>query len=125
MDMLLNDGTQRSCSLTKVLYVPELAYNLVSVARATEAGKDVQFDDSSCEFHNESGETIALGKRHWSLYYLEFAGKPQESVSVARNSKVNKERLWHRRFGHLNEQSMQKLVRKQLVNRFDYDAWSL
>lgn len=121
LDMLLDDGTRRGCSLMKVLYVPELAYNLVSVARATEAGKDVQFDDFSCKFQNESGETIALGKRHGSLYFLELA-KPQESVSVAQSSKENKERLWHRRFGHLNEQSMQKLVKRQLVNRLDYDV---
>ena len=34
----------------------------------------------------------------------------------------NKERLWHRRFGHLNEQSMQKLVKKELVDQLDYKA---
>ena len=46
MDMLLNDGSRRGCALKKVLYVPELAYNLVSVLRAAEAGKSVYFDDS-------------------------------------------------------------------------------
>ena len=34
------------------------------------------------------------------------------------------ERLWHRRFGHLNEQSLQKLAKKELVNRLDYDISS-
>ena len=34
----------------------------------------------------------------------------------------NKERLWHRRFGHLNEQSMQKLVREGLVDQLDYNT---
>ena len=46
--------------------------------------------------------------------------KSQESVNVAQVE--NNERLWHRRFGHLNEQSMQKLVKKQLVNRLNYDT---
>ena len=31
VDMLLDDGTRRSCALKKVLYVPKLAYNLVSL----------------------------------------------------------------------------------------------
>lgn len=66
MDMLLNDGKRRGCALKKVLYVPELAYNLVSVSRAAEAGKTVHFDDSGCEFRNESGEIIALGMRQGS-----------------------------------------------------------
>ena len=34
----------------------------------------------------------------------------------------NNERLWHRQFGHLNEQSMQKLVKKELVNQFDHNT---
>ena len=31
----------------------------------------------------------------------------------------NKVRLWHRQFGYLNEQSMKKLVKKELVNHLD------
>ena len=59
MDMLLNYGSRRGCALKKVLYVPELAYNLVSVLRAAEAGKSVYFDDSGCEFLNEASEKVA------------------------------------------------------------------
>ncbi len=42
------------------------------------------------------------------------------SVNVTQNT--NKERLWHHRFGHLNEQSMRTLVKKELVNQLDYDT---
>ena len=120
MDMLLNDGVRRGCALKKVLYVPKLAYNLVSVSRAAEAGKTVHFDDSGCEFRNERGEVIALGVWQGTLYYLKFARKSQEKVNVAQSK--NNERLWHRRFGHLNKQSMRKLVKKELVNQFDYNT---
>lgn len=118
MEMLLSNGSNRGCTLKKVLYVPKLAYNLVSVSRAAEAGKTVHFENSSCEFQNESGETIAFGERHGSLYHLKFDRKPQESVNVVQTA--NKERLWHRRFGHLNEQSMQKMLKKKMVNHLDY-----
>ena len=37
MYMILSDGTSRVCLLKKALYIPELAYNLVSFSRATEA----------------------------------------------------------------------------------------
>ena len=67
VDMLLDDGTRRSCRLKKVLYVPKLAYNLVSVPRAGDAEKTVHFDNSSCEFHNKEGGVIALGAREGSL----------------------------------------------------------
>ena len=120
MDMLLNDGVKRGCALKKALYVPKLAYNLVSVSRAAEAGKTVHFDDSGCEFRNERGEVIAFGVRQGTLYYLKFARKSQEKANVAQSK--NNERLWHRQFGHLNKQSMQKLVKKELVNQFDYDT---
>ena len=86
--------------------------------RAAEAGKTAYFGDSGCEFLNEENETIALGVRQGSLYYLKFAIKSREGVCVARTE--NKGRLWHRRFGHLNEQSMQKLVREGLINQLDY-----
>ena len=32
------------------------------------------------------------------------------------------ERLWHRRYGHLGEQNLQKIAREKLVKRFNYDA---
>ena len=119
VDMVLSDGTRRGCALKKVLYVPGLAYNLVSVSKAADAGKTVHFDDSVCEFQNESGEVIAVGAREGSLFNQKVTRKSRESVSVAHNQ--NKKRLWHRRLGHLNEQSMKRLVDKDLVNQLDYD----
>ena len=47
LNMILTDGTNRWCSLKGALHVPQLAYNLVSVSRATEAGKTVH---NNCEF---------------------------------------------------------------------------
>ena len=102
--------------------MPKLAYNLVSVSRATEAGKSVTFSKGGCEFSDHSGQTTAFATKQGSLYHLELCGKPQESVHAVQ--KESMERLWHRRFGHLNEQSLQKLAKKELVNRLDYDISS-
>ena len=43
MEMLLPNGDSRRCALKKVLYVPKLGYNLVSVSRAAEARKTIKF----------------------------------------------------------------------------------
>lgn len=37
------------CALREVLYVPELAYNLISMSRATQSGKSVIFEDPNCD----------------------------------------------------------------------------
>ena len=119
LEVLLPDGSSRSCSLQRVLYVPELAYNLVSVSRATEARKCATFSKKGCEFSNEYGQITAFATKQGSLYHLELCRKSQESVYAVQ--KESKERLWHRHFGHLNEQSLQKLMKKELANQLDYD----
>ncbi len=84
-----------------------------------EAGKSVTFSQRGCEFSNDE-ETTAFATKQGSLYHLEVCRKSQESVNAVQQE--NKERLWHRRYGHLNKQSLEKLVRKELVNQFDYDT---
>ena len=38
------------------------------------------------------------------------------------NAAQCKEVLWHRRYGHLGTQNLQKLAREKLVDKFDFDA---
>ena len=109
LEMLLPDGNNRRCALQKVLYVPKLAYNLISVSKATHSGKFVKFDSKGCEFLNSNNEITAFAIRQGSLFYLQVT---RETVCAAQ--KGNRERLWHRRYGHLNEQSLKQLVRKEL-----------
>jgi len=82
--MILQDGTMRARTLKNVLYVPNLAYNLVRVSRTTDAGKTVDFDESTREFKSEEDEVIALGSRKGSLYYPKpkCTMKSQKSANV-------------------------------------------
>ena len=50
-----------------------------------------------------------------SLFYLEVC---RNSACAAKGE----DRLWHRRYGHLSEESLKKLVREEMVNRLDYDV---
>ena len=116
---LLPDGNTKKCSLHNVLYVPRLSHNLLSVSKVAEAGKITKFNRCGCEILNGDNEVIAFATKAGDLYYLEFCRNPQQ-LNVA--EKVSKERLWHRRYGHLSENSLQKLAKGRLVERFDYNT---
>ena len=119
MDILLYDGIRRKCTLKKVLYIPEPAYNLISVARAGDTEKTVHFDNSSCEFRNKD-KIIAVGARERSLYHLRCAKESQEDMSMAQSK--NKERLWHHRFGYQSMKRLVKTLKKDLISQIDYNT---
>ena len=66
------EGRQK-CTLHDVLYVPELAYNLFSVSRASGKGKKVIFSKKTCQVREPDGRVLASGKCRGSLYHLELA----------------------------------------------------
>ena len=39
LETILPDCTTRKCKLEKVLYVPKLSYNIISISKVSEAGK--------------------------------------------------------------------------------------
>ena len=119
LEMLLPDGRKQRCKLRKVLWIPKLSHNLLSVSRVSETGKTVAFDDSGCEITNADGKCIAYASKTGDLYCLNLC-RDQQSLNLA--TEKNKERLWHRRYGHFCEQSLQKLAKKELVDDFDYDT---
>ena len=119
IEMLLPDGSTKKCKLQDVLYVPKLSHNLLSVSKASEAGKSTKFNHSGCEILNKDNRVIAFATRVGNLYYLEFCRRGQQS-NLAEEG--NNEKLWHRRFGHLGENNLRKLVKKNLVEQFDYNA---
>ena len=119
LQMLLPGGSTKTCSLKRVLLIPKLSYNLLSISKASDAGKMVKFDESGCKILNANGKCIAFATKMGSLYYLNFA-RDQHRLNVT--TKESKERLWHRRYGHLSEQNLQKLARKGMVEHFDYNV---
>ena len=79
LDLKFPSGNLVKCKLKNVLYVPELAHNLISVSQITRDGKVVKFYDSSCTiFHGE--KIIAHGSKINNLFILD---RPIESTSVA------------------------------------------
>ena len=108
-----SDRKQETCTLKDVLYVPDLSYNLLSVSRATKAGKTVDFSEAGCEIVDGSQRLIATGSREGSLYFLDCSGNDRQQANVA--GSVSQEKLWHRRYGHLGMQNLERLVVEDMV----------
>ena len=118
LDMILPDGSTQNCKLKNVLYVPKLLYNLLSMSKASEARKTTKFDKGRCKILNQQKKEIAVATKHGNLFYLEHCRKWQ-SVNV---TEMSNEMLWHRRYGHVGEQTLKSLMNGKLVERFDYNS---
>lgn len=112
--------------LSNVLFVPELAANLLSVSRLVESGYDVKFDTRGCQILcKTSGKSIAKGycknglyrlkgltggdKLHtdggFSLQSLDSGCQGTQQGPVCASASAG-QALWHKRLGHLNYKSM-------------------
>lgn len=120
LDMVLPNGKVKTCTLHDVLYVPELSYNLVSVAKASQKGKTVKFTKSACYMLDKQHRMVAKATRVGGLYQLEC--KPNHERAGFVEQSESKEDVWHKRFGHLGVGSLQSLAREGLVDGFDFDA---
>ncbi len=87
------------CTLSDVLLVPKLAYNLFSVSKATEAGKTTEFGETRVK---DGDRLVAQGYKQRGLYYLDHHDEPDQVHITSSNT-------WHRRFGHLGNQGLAQL----------------
>ena len=116
METLLPDGNTHKCKLDDVLFIPELSYSLLSMSKTSEIGNTVKFSKSGCEILNKKKKVVVFVTKAGNLYYLEHYRKTQ-NVNLVEESK---ERLWHRRYGHLGENNLRVIANHKLVEQFDY-----
>ena len=120
--MMRTGQLTRKCKLQDVLLVPKLTYNLLSVSKAVEKGIKVIFNETGCVIKDQNQKLITVDDKLGSLYYIRHIEPKDHGYTVIRkeNDSVSREELWHRRFGHLNEKSLQKLANKKMVEEFDF-----
>ena len=66
----LPNGGSRRCTLKDVLYVPNLAFNLLSVSKLTKNNYSIVFRDNKCNILNKNEELMAVAYCVGQLYYL-------------------------------------------------------
>ncbi|XP_074299976.1 uncharacterized protein LOC141631169 [Silene latifolia] len=101
--------------LHHVQYVPQLAYNLLSVGQLLESGFSLSFDNNSCEIKDKkSNEIVAMTSMGRNkMFSLDLVKSMGRALTIKEDDKA---RLWHLRYGHLNVQSLKLLSRKGLVD---------
>ena len=89
-------GKASRCKLHEVLYVPDLSYNPLSVAKAAKSGKVVKFTETGCEILDSNKKVIAVATRVESLYHLNCQAHNEQTNAAVNKSKETKEDTWHR-----------------------------
>ena len=147
LDMDIGNGKLRTSMLMPqgVYHVPDLNGNLISVSRLAERGHAFSFHDNICEI-TKDGHVAALARKKDGLYTLlakqhapertyvasvpaigsssDSACQSETEPLIAMPAKTEKSssatlRTWHRRLGHLNVDSVIKMVRKGMVKGMD------
>ena len=97
--------------LYNVLYVPEIAKNLLSVSAMTQKGAEVLFENDKC-YVTKDGKTMNIGHLVSSKLYV--VNTEPDCANVA-SSKASLE-VWHCRYGHINYKNINMLSQKKMVN---------
>ncbi|KAL8109775.1 hypothetical protein AgCh_025750 [Apium graveolens] len=102
--------------IENVVLVRGLKHNLISVSQNCDRGYHVNFYEEHYEIVSKSDGNIALtGVRHSSLYEARVSTSIDNSkVCLLSRASMEDSRNWHKRLSHLNFNSINELVRKDL-----------
>lgn len=98
------DGSLNKIQVKNVLFVPELATNLLSVSKIIGSGCCVEFCDEGCRIKNKQGTTVATANCMNGTYKLNTNCNQALSTMVCDSNYV-----WHQRMGHINFNDLSKL----------------
>ncbi|TFY53550.1 hypothetical protein EVJ58_g9393 [Rhodofomes roseus] len=136
----LGNGKKRTALLQGVYHVPDLNGNLLSVSHLTKRGYSVSFTTSGCRIQNTEGQLIGTAHDKDNLYVFDgsphvperaytatldaastladLASDPSPSLNLfMAKTETSRASLdtWHRRLGHINVDSVLKMVRKGMA----------
>jgi hypothetical protein len=102
-------------SISNVLLVESLSYNLLSVAQLCDLGLICKFSPKDVVISSiKSDELIFKGFHHGNLYLVDFSSN-DASLSTCLFTKSSKGWLWHRRIVYLWMNQLKKLMKHDLV----------
>jgi hypothetical protein len=102
-------------SISNVLLVESLDYNLLSVAQLCDHGYKCIFSSKEVEVINASDLSLIFNEfRHGDLYLVDFNAK-EAKLTTCLITQSSMDWLWHRRLGHVGMKQLNKLVKHDLV----------
>ena len=111
--VVLEDGRVENSMLCDVLYIKELAVNLLSVSATTNKGYGVSFDKDTCRILSTEGKVVCRGVKQGHLWKLLLRTVPH-SAALAREGPTLAD-LWHQRLGHVSDQTLTKALKRGTV----------
>ena len=124
MYVRVGDTKFTRCTLSDVLYVPNLSSNFFSVRAATLHGNVVKFGRSKCWITNAKKQLVAMGHLQDQMYVLSCQTSPPDRVCVATTGSQLFD-LWHQRLGHACSQRLKTAVKNKLVQGVDFPGQQL
>ncbi|KAG8502260.1 hypothetical protein CXB51_002212 [Gossypium anomalum] len=112
-DVLIDTPTGTKLVLN-VLLVPEIDRNLLSIAQLLEKGYSVVFKGKECLISDPNGSKLMTVTMADKSFVVDW-NKSSDSVYTAVQ---DKSKLWHKRLGHVNYNSMTQLTKEGLVENF-------
>nr|GEY75691.1 integrase, catalytic region, zinc finger, CCHC-type, peptidase aspartic, catalytic [Tanacetum cinerariifolium] len=105
-----------SMTIKKVYYVEGLRHNLFSVRQFCDKGLEVAFRKSTCFVRNEDGVDLLTGDRSLNLYTISLNEvASNSSTCLLAKASSSQSWLWHQRLFHLNFNTINNLVKNNLV----------
>ena len=104
--------------LHKVLFVPKLTKNLLSVPAMALMGAEIRFDKDKCLILKDSKEFVIghlLSDKLYTVNTIEYA-------QVSKTDSARSLEVWHCRLGHLNYTYVNQLVKKEMVDGLNCDV---
>lgn len=102
--------------IKRVHYVEGLSHNLFSVGQFCDNNLQVLFRQSLCKVQTLDGVDILCGERGDNLFTVNLNdNQPTDNICLVSKATSKNSWLWHRRLSHLNFQTVNGLVNKQLV----------
>lgn len=107
MSKLPSDGVI-SITLSKVLYVPDLTTNLLSIGACASKGITAMFSQDDCKLR-KGHQTIMVGSRiNERLYKLNLESKRPKAMLISNNRKLSE---WNRTLGHASRDRILQLTK--------------
>lgn len=105
------DGKSVEVKLEKVLWVPKLDSNLLSVSTINSKNLSVLFDGKGCQILDRVKQVRAIADRCAGMYVVRQEERSMVT-SVVRHTALC-QHTWHRRFGHRDYDVVNQIINKR------------
>ena len=112
------------CNLKRVLLIPKLAYNVLSVSKASDAGKIVKFDESGCRIvfmcMDDKAAELSVRKSSREKHQTEFYG-----IEISHLSFQNEPVTYEEATASSDSLKWIKSMESEMKSLSDSDVWDI